>query len=137
MAILLVDDDISMQRLAAIFLERHGFPAIITNNTAHALEILGTITPQAVVLDIMMPGINGIDLCRMLRVRKDTARIPVIILTSLNDPEVKQSCLDAGADLFLNKYDLPRLPDFLKGLLNNPTLMETKPSTQYRARDSA
>lgn len=114
MAILVVDDDRTMQTLISAFLTRHGYDVLTAADAIETLRVLSNHTPDLIILDIMMPGINGVELCRALRTRPDTTRTPIIIMSSLNDPFTRENCIHAGANTFINKQDLPTLPDVMK-----------------------
>ena len=68
-----------------------------------ALERVGQSCPDIVLLDVMMPGMDGYEVCRRIRQSKKTARLPVIMVTALDKPSDREMGLAAGADDFLNK----------------------------------
>ncbi|MBE2272160.1 MAG: response regulator [Anaerolinea sp.] len=122
MAILVVDDDRTMQTLISAFLSRHGYEVLTAVDAIETLRVLSSHTPELIILDIMMPGINGVELCRALRTRPDTSRTPIIIMSSLNDPFTRENCLLAGANTFLNKQDLPTLPEVMRKIFGTGKL---------------
>jgi len=100
MQILTVDDDKAITELTAMLLRTQGFD-VITTNTAHdAIRIVREQKPQAVLLDMMMPGMDGSQICRAIR---EFSRVPIIMLSAINDPEVVAAALDSGADDYLVK----------------------------------
>ncbi|BFM38162.1 EAL domain-containing protein [Synechocystis sp. LKSZ1] len=68
-----------------------------------ALESLSTFSPDLILLDVMMPGMNGLEVCRQIKARPDCQGIPIIIITALNEKSDLAHCLEAGADDFLTK----------------------------------
>lgn len=81
--ILVVDDDKDILNLAKIMLESYGFRVIIADSGEEAFEIIAGDRPVLVLLDAVMPGLNGLDVCRTLKRSEDTRDIPVIIFTAL------------------------------------------------------
>lgn len=103
--ILVVDDDVNILALQQILFMRNGYYVETANNGARALEILGQFTPDVIVLDVMMPGMSGIELCRQLRSMPHTRNIPVIIFSAKSDIDTMRATLDAGATCFLSKSE--------------------------------
>jgi DNA-binding response OmpR family regulator len=103
--ILVVDDEISIQELVKLYLEKEGFRVESAGSGKEALERVGVLKPSLVVLDIMLPDMNGFDVCRELRRRADT---PVLMLTARKDDIDKILGLEMGADDYLTKPFNPR-----------------------------
>jgi DNA-binding response OmpR family regulator len=101
--ILVVDDEIGALTLIGIMLERGGFGVSKARDAKAALEMLDDITPDLIILDVMMPGMNGIDLCRLMREREATRRTPVLILSARGDSESVIQGIEAGANDYLPK----------------------------------
>lgn len=101
--VVVVDDDVSALRLAAIILERGGFSVMQAEGPFEALAMLDTVTPDLFILDNMMPGMSGIELCRELRARSQTAHTPVFMLSAYSDEKTIQEALDAGVNGYWNK----------------------------------
>ncbi|MBK8031162.1 MAG: response regulator [Chloroflexi bacterium] len=80
--ILVVDDEIGALTLIGIMLERGGFEVQKARDAKSALGILEEYTPDLIILDVMMPGMNGIDLCQLLRQQDRTRKTPVLILSA-------------------------------------------------------
>jgi two-component system KDP operon response regulator KdpE len=99
-SILVVDDDIRMQRLVRVNLERAGYKAATTDNAAIALEWVELDPPSLVVLDVMMPLMDGLTCLGRLREFSD---VPVILLTAKGEERDKVRGLDLGADDYLTK----------------------------------
>jgi len=101
--ILVVDDEIGALTLIGIMLERGGFEVLKAKDADQALAVLELDTPDLIILDVMMPGMDGIELCRLLRQRPDTASLPVLILSARGDAKSVMSGMDAGASDYLPK----------------------------------
>ncbi len=101
--ILVVDDEVGALTLIGIMLERGGFEVLKASDAYAALDILSTTSPEMIILDVMMPGMDGIELCRNIRASDSTKSTPVLILSARGDGETVQQGLDAGADSYLSK----------------------------------
>lgn len=112
-SILLVEDTAKLRRLYSETLEAAGYNVVSASDGAQALGLLTRIArPQLVILDIMMPGMNGIEACQKIRLTQPRRPSPVLFLTVLDRPEVLLECLKAGGDDFLMKS--APLPTLLK-----------------------
>ena len=98
--ILIVDDELSILKYLRINLEAEGYEVLSSMNGVQALQTLEAELPDLVVLDIMMPEMDGFDVCRRLR---EWSQIPVIMLSALDDESDKVQCLDLGADDYITK----------------------------------
>ncbi len=101
--ILVVDDEIGALTLIGIMLERGGFEVLKAKNADAALGVLEQETPDLIILDVMMPGMDGIELCRNIRGRPATQSTPVLILSARGDAESVMRGMDAGATDYLPK----------------------------------
>lgn len=101
--ILVVDDEIGALTLIGIMLERGGFEVLKAKNADAALGVLDAETPDLIILDVMMPGMDGIELCRTIRARAKTQATPVLILSARGDAESVMRGMDAGASDYLPK----------------------------------
>ena len=100
--ILIVDDEPINVELLEGYLSKDN-DILKAFNGYEALKIVGTTPPDLILLDIMMPGINGLDVCKIIKNDEKTMSIPIVIVTALNEGEVRIKALEAGADEFLNK----------------------------------
>lgn len=113
--ILAIDDDAALTELYSILLRGHNFEVLTANTGEDGLRILKERTPQIVILDLMMPGMDGWQMCRAIR---SFSNIPILILSALDDSAVVASILDAGADDYLVKpFSSPVLVAHLNKLL--------------------
>jgi DNA-binding response OmpR family regulator len=101
--ILIVDDDVQMLDMVELVLRREGYDVLRANSGQHALEMLRTTSPDLFVIDMMMPGIDGLSLVRRLRENPDTATSPIIFLTGAPAHLGVVDALDSGADDYLRK----------------------------------
>ena len=101
--ILVVDDEIGALTLIGIMLERGGFSVLKAKDATSALAVLDQNTPDMIILDVMMPGMDGIELCEVIRERNDTRLVPVLILSARGDAESVMRGMEAGADDYLPK----------------------------------
>jgi DNA-binding response OmpR family regulator len=103
--VLIVDDEPIVRDVVARYLMRDGFTIIQAADGETAREILERETPALVVLDVMLPGLDGLDLCRWIRARSD---VPVILLTARGDESDRIVGLELGADDYVTKPFSPR-----------------------------
>ena len=101
--ILIVDDEPKNRNLLETMLKPEGYLTITAGNGAEALAITAEKLPDLILLDIMMPGINGYDVTVKLKANPDTYNIPIIMLSALDDRSSKLTGLNAGAEDFLTK----------------------------------
>ena len=98
--ILVIDDDTAVTDLLSVLLRSQGFDVFATNSSSDGLERIREDMPDMVILDLMMPEIDGWEVCRSVRT---FSQVPIIVLSALNDPSMVASVLDAGADDYLTK----------------------------------
>ncbi len=104
--ILVVEDSPTQAEELKYLLEVRGYKVFLAGNGKDALDVLARITPLLVISDIVMPEMNGYELCRRMKQDKGLRGIPVILLTALSDPRDVIKGLECGADNFLVKpYD--------------------------------
>jgi DNA-binding response OmpR family regulator len=114
--ILLVEDDSSIARLVQLELEHRGLKVRCARDGLSGLEAVAEFKPAAVVLDIMLPGMDGVGVLKKLRQHGN--RVPVIMLTARDTPADKVHSLDQGADDYLTKpFDTEELVARLRALL--------------------
>jgi len=101
--VLVVDDILANVRLLEAKLTTEYFEVCTAKNGVEALEATTTFNPDIILLDVMMPGIDGIEVCRRIKSNPDTQHIPVIMVTALDQPEDRVRGLEAGADDFVTK----------------------------------
>jgi len=105
--ILVVDDRLDNTLIMRELLTRRGYEVMTADNAANAEEIMRAEQPDLVLLDVVMPGKSGYELCREWKDAPETRLIPVVMITGLTDLEDKIRGIEAGADDFLNKPIFP------------------------------
>lgn len=124
--LLVVDDDLAMRLRLRDLLEREGeYELYDAVDGEAALETIRHLAPDLVLLDIMMPGLTGYDVCSTLRTDPRTREMPIIMLSAAGESETMSAALDAGADDFLRK---PISGNELRGKVRNITRLN-----RYRA----
>jgi two-component system KDP operon response regulator KdpE len=98
--ILLVDDEPQMLRSLRLILSGHGYETVTADSGEVGLEEIGRRMPDVVLLDLMLPGIDGLEVCRRVRER---SAVPIIILSARGEEAMKVQALDLGADDYLTK----------------------------------
>jgi adenylate cyclase len=101
--VLVVDDTPTNVKLLADILAARGYAPLTAVSGAQALSVIEREGPDLVLLDVMMPGMSGYDVCRAIRANPATALLPVVMVTALDPGEERVKGLDAGADDFLTK----------------------------------
>jgi putative two-component system response regulator len=101
--VLVVEDDAANQELLRLILERAGYAAIAASDGKGALEAVSAQHPDLVLLDVGLPGIDGLEVCRRLRSEPATLTLPIIMLTGRSGVDDIVAGLDAGADDFVGK----------------------------------
>ena len=113
--ILIVDDSRNIRKLVSVVLKSEKHSIIEAGNGVEALKKVRLETPDLVILDIIIPGKDGIMVCREIKADPETKRIPIIILTSDSASETRKNAISAGADIFMLK---PFVPSSLKDAVN-------------------
>ena len=101
--ILIVDDSDSARETLTAILEGQGYRLLTAQNGPEALDLASKHQPDTILLDVMMPGMTGFEVCQRIRSDPQIAEIPIIILTALDDRESLLNALKAGADDFISK----------------------------------
>jgi CheY-like chemotaxis protein len=103
-ATILIVDDLAANRLTLVeLLAADGFEIIEAADGVQALELAAAVPPDLVLLDVMMPGMDGYEVCRRLRADARLAEIPVVLVTALDDQTARLTGIEAGADDFITK----------------------------------
>jgi CheY-like chemotaxis protein len=101
--VLLVDDDPLILEILRTILDLEEFAVTTVSDGRQALESVATARPDVVVCDVMMPELDGFEVCRALKSQPSTADLPIILLTARDRPEDRQAGEDAGCDAYLTK----------------------------------
>jgi two-component system cell cycle response regulator len=118
--VLLVDDSASARALLGLRLRDKGYEVVEVATAAEAAELAIESQPDAVVTDLWMPGISGLQLCRLLRADPATAHVPVVLLTASDDRRSRFWARNAGATAYVTKTEIDRLIDVLGDVTSSP-----------------
>jgi DNA-binding response OmpR family regulator len=118
--ILVVDDDPYILMSLEFLMKKNGYEVMVARNGNEALEILNSSVPDIVLLDIMMPDVNGYDICKYIKSTKNLKGIKVIFMSAkTRDTDIKKG-YDLGAALYIKKpFSTRELVKDIKGLLEN------------------
>ncbi len=103
--VLVVDDDVKTVELVKLYLNRDGYRVLTAHDGIEALRLARESHPDLVVLDLMLPGLDGLEVCRALR---DESEVPIIMLTAMTTEQDRLTGLDLGADDYVTKPFSPK-----------------------------
>ena len=103
MKILIVDDDHNFRQVTRVSLSRGGYEVFEASSGREAMNVARQVQPDLILLDILMPGLDGYETCRQLKTSPATSHITIIVLTALGDPAVRYKARQAGADDYVAK----------------------------------
>ncbi|MCE7791340.1 response regulator transcription factor [Salipaludibacillus sp. CUR1] len=129
--ILIVEDDADIRELTSLYLKKKGFEVITAENGAAALKLAETADPQLILLDVLLPGMEGFDICREIRNKTDT---PIIFLSCKRSSSDKIKGLNAGGDDYITKpFDLAELEARIRANLrrNGPLSSGEEKKSRY------
>lgn len=101
--IVVIDDEVATVRLLEKYLEMKGFETYVANDAVIGLELIVTHVPDAALIDLMLPGMSGYDLCEQIRGTPETADVPVLMLTARTTSADVTRGYEAGATRYLKK----------------------------------
>jgi DNA-binding response OmpR family regulator len=114
--ILVVDDEQEIRNLLDHFLKDQGYKVVLASDGNLALKLAAEENPQVIILDIKMPGLDGLEVCKLLKDKEQTRLIPIIVITGFEDN--KMEALNRGADDFVNKpFDMAEIAVRVKSAL--------------------
>ena len=114
--ILIADDEQEIRELLDNFLTGQGYEVVLASDGNQALQLASEENPQAIILDIKMPGLDGLEVCKRLKEKEQTRLIPVIVITGFEDNKIE--ALNLGADDFVNKpFDMAEISARVKSAL--------------------
>lgn len=123
--ILVVDDDEDVAETIERLLRRSGYEVVVAYRGADALALARDRKPALVILDIIMPGMTGLDVCRHMRSSPETEQIPILFLTARGEVDDKIDGFEAGADDYISKpFDMRELQMRVKALLRRSQRQE-------------
>ncbi len=101
--ILMADDSDIFRKLQGTYLKNQPYELIFAEDGAKALERINALKPDLVILDLLMPGLEGDKICRIIKSAESLRHIPVIMISTRGDNSGQTRCLQAGCDLFISK----------------------------------
>jgi two-component system response regulator MtrA len=101
--VLIVDDEMSNTQLFGMMLELEGYRPVAASDAPTALEALRQQTPDVMIVDVMLPGASGLDLCRKVRTELGLADLPIVIVSAKSQLADVQAGIAAGATVYLTK----------------------------------
>jgi DNA-binding response OmpR family regulator len=107
--LLVVDDEAGLQKLIGRHAERAGFDVTVAVTAAEALELARTVSPDAILLDLLLPDGSGIDVLARLKAEPQTAGIPVVVWSGSDVDEGRSKALEAGAIDYFEKNELKEI----------------------------
>lgn len=117
--ILVIDDNLTDLKLISSVLMEKGYDVVISNEAPAGVEKTMAIKPALIVLDVMMPIINGYNICRLLKEQEETSHLPILLLTSRNTEEDFRIGKEVGADAYITKpFKTAEFLDAVNRLLN-------------------
>lgn len=138
--ILVVDDEISIRDFLNTFLSTQGYEVVTANDGVDALEKTAHFLPDLVISDVVMPRMNGLELCKKLRQNERTESVPILIMTALLDQDIRSKAIELQVIDILNKpFSLNKLLDTVQNTLDqsnhkrahNTTAQETGTSHKF------
>lgn len=124
--IMVVDDETDIRFVIRMMLEKEGYEVVTAESGEEAIEILKDESPDLILLDVMMPGLDGWETCTKIKSDKKTIQTPVVMLTAKTAEEDKIKALDqCGAQWHISKpIDRPKFIETVKWLLKSPPRRE-------------
>ena len=130
MKILVAEDDRDIADLIAHYVQKQGWQAHVVGTGDEALAYARQQSPDLLVLDVMMPGLSGLEVCRALRANRTTAAIPIIMVTARAEESDRIVGLEIGADDYIAKpFSTPELMARIKALMRRATRSSTDDTT--------
>ncbi len=119
--VMVVDDDVFVRQIIRAKLSSKGLDIIEAANGQDALKKAETVKPCLIVLDIMMPGMNGFDVCERLRANPQMVNVPILFLTSRGDQEDRERAMRLGAlDFFMKPFSPQKLSEKIMEIVCKP-----------------
>ena len=117
--VLIIDDEAETCRMLSTALELFGFETAFALSGLEALDMMNGFKPEAIVLDLMMPGIDGFEVARRVRANPQTQSVPIVVVTAMGEASAEQRAREAGATEFMHKpIGIAELADAIKKLTN-------------------
>lgn len=123
--VLIIEDDRQVRRLAGEVLKEAGFVVVEACDGREGVVQFGRVRPDVVLLDVILPYMNGMTVCRVLREMPGGERVPVVMMTALGDSDAVREAFDAGATFFVQKpINVSTLPEHLTYLVRSSRVLQ-------------
>ena len=113
---MVVDDERDIRDVLSSFLEEKGYEVILASNGEEALELVERVNPQVILLDVNMPGIDGIETCRRLKAAEKSRSIPIIMITAFQDREI-EAYLEGADDFVVKPFNMVEISFRVESML--------------------
>lgn len=118
--IMIVDDDLQASNLLERVVKLYKHETVVVNKSTDAMETAHTFHPDLFILDLMMPDLNGFELCMLLRADPEFAKTPVVVVSAMEDKEARVKALSVGVNEYMTKpFNIIELGDKITVLLAN------------------
>lgn len=101
--VLIVDDDDLNREVMEAFLSLNDYAAHVTGTGKRATELAESLLPDGIILDVRLPDISGIEVCRRIRANPKTQHIPILMITGLTGAKIRQEAFDVGVNYYLQR----------------------------------
>jgi len=116
--ILLADDEEDIKTVIKLYLESKGYDVVTSYDGLDTLDKVKAEKPDLILLDIMMPVINGFEVCKQLKADENTSHIPIVMLSAASHSDSVEQAMKAGAvDYIMKPFEPPRIEAILKKIL--------------------
>lgn len=117
--ILIIEDDLTLRNVLSEFLESEGFSVSVASDGEEGLNLINTLTPDIVLLDIILPKKNGFEVLKEVRNNEEKSKVPFILLTNLGSLDDIEKALELGATTYLVKgdYQIKEIVEKIKEVL--------------------
>jgi len=132
--VLYVDDDVDLRRFVKGLLERHGYQVTIAGTGEAGLEVARAHPPDLIMLDIILPGLDGFEICQQLRGDEGLRGVPVLMLTGMEDAKLNERAFAAGAQMCMTKpLQADKLLNAVQLALKSATMKRQRTEKQGKA----
>jgi len=117
--ILIIDDDMGMRMLLSKFLQRQGFETLVAEDGLEGVEIAKKTNPDLIIMDVVMPRMDGITAARLIKFYKPLSNVPIIFLTAKDDSKEIELAQETRADVYITKpFDVHKVIEVVEDLLS-------------------
>lgn len=118
-SVLIVEDNDDLQLLFQLVLESEGYEVVVADNGIDALNFIDTVRPQLILMDIMMPGVSGIEVARSIKQKQDYESLPILLVSAIDRLQERQLDYSKASDILYKPFDLDELVNKVERLTNN------------------